>query len=306
VHAAFRTEREVVARHDLGGAIGFVDTGERITDADGNPSPPPEGVRSPITGPLEQVPYDVANTDYLRDLRVTTDTPIVQLAPEDLAGDLHGATHELASLVVADHTEADAARLRAFAESGGNVVLTDSALQLLPDLLGVPAESVRGHHAYVGYADLDVDHPWAEGLGPRARQMFDPVGLGYPLLMERDQYWPCSPECEESITQNSAPMWTVDRATWEAAGGETIATADPPEDRKGEFEGQDTDKTIIGTLPLGDGRVVVLGGILPQPTEDHPHWYGLNAYTVSHTGQHLLLQALTWDQPSTAGDGGTR
>jgi hypothetical protein len=297
VHAAFRNERAVVRQHDLGGPIGFVDTGERITDADGNPSPPPEGVRSPLTGPLEQAPYDVANTDYFRDLRASTPTPIVELAPEDLGEDL-----DLATLVVADHTSADPARLRAFAEAGGNVVLTDAALQLLPEVLGVPAESVRGHHAYVGYADLDREHPWAEGLGPRARQMYDPVGLGYPLLMERDQYWPCSPSCQESITRNSAPLWTVDRAAWEAAGGETVATADPPEDRKGEFEGRETDKTIIGTAPLGAGRVVVLGGVLPQPTEEHPHWFGLNAYTVSLTGQHLLLQGLTWE----LAEGGTR
>jgi hypothetical protein len=177
------------------------------------------------------------------------------------------------------------------------VVLTDGALRLLPELLDVPVQTVRGHHAYVGYADLNRDHPWTEGLGPRARQMFDPVGLGYPLLMERDQYWPCSPECEESITQNSAPLWTVDRTAWESAGGETVATADPPEDRKGEFEGQATDKTIIGTMPLGRGRLVIFGGVLPQPTEDHPHWFGLNAYTVSLTGQHLLFKGLAWERP---------
>ena len=81
------------------------------------------------------------------------------------------------------------------------------------------------------------------------------------------------------------------------AGGETIATADPPEDRKGEYEGQATDKTIIGTLPLGKGRLVVLGGVLPQPTEDYPHWFGLNAYTVSVTGQQMLINALTWERP---------
>jgi hypothetical protein len=295
VYAAFRNDREVVATHDLGGPIGFVDTGARITDADGNPSPPPEGVRSPLTGELEQVPYDVANTDYFRDLRASTPTPIVEVAPDDLAGDM-----DLASIVVADHTEADADRLRAFAEAGGNVVLTDSALRLLPELLGVSEDSIRGHHAYVGYADLDHDHPWTDGLGPRARQMFDPVGLGYPLLMERDQYWPCTPSCQESITENSAPLWTVDREEWEAFGGETIATADPPEDRKGEFEGQETDKTIIGTAPLGSGRVVVFGGVLPQPTQEYPHWFGLNAYTVSLTGQHLLLHGLTWERP----DGG--
>ena len=290
VHAAFRNEREAVEQHDLGGSVGFVDTGERITDADGNPSPPPSGVRSPITGPLEQVPYDVANTDYFRDLRDVTPTKIVPLRPS-----LKGRARKVDTIVVSDTTRAHAKRLRAHARNGGNVVLTDSALKLLPDLLGVDAETVRGHHAYVGYADLDHEHEWAEGLSSRARQMFDPVGLGYPLLMERDQYWPCSPECEESITQNSAPMWTVDRAAWEAEGGETIATADPPEDRKGEYEGQDDDKTIIGTLPFGKGRIVVLGGVLPQPTEDYPHWFGINAYTVSVTGQQMLINALTWE-----------
>ena len=293
VHAAYRKDRRVVATHDLGGRIGFVDTGRRITDADGNPSPPPAGVRSPITGRLRQTPYDVSNTDYFRDLRPVTPTPITRLTPSRLAG----GRLDVDTVVVADHTKADAERLREFAEDGGNVVLTDRALKLLPDVLGIDQEAVRGHHAYVGYADLDFEHPWTEGLGPRARQMFDPVGLGYPLLMERDQYWPCSPECEESITRNSAPLWTVDRQTWESEGGETIATADPPADRKGEYEGQGTDQTIIGTLPLGEGRLVVFGGVLPQPTEQHPHWYGLNPYTVSHTGQHLLLQGLTWKRP---------
>lgn len=293
VHAAFRNEREVVAQHDLRGDVGFVETRTRITDADGNPSPPPSGVRSPITGPLEQVPYDVSNTDYFRDLRDVTPSKIVPLNPK-----LRGRTKKLDTVVVADTTEADVERLRSFADEGGNVVLTDSALQLLPALVGVDDEAVRGHHAYVGYADLDHEHEWAEGLSSRARQMFDPVGLGYPLLMERDQYWPCSPTCEESITLNSAPMWTVDRALWERLGGETIATADPPEDRKGEYEGRDNDKTIIGTLPFGDGRIVVLGGVLPQPTEEHPHWFGLNAYTVSVTGQQMLINALTWEKQS--------
>ena len=293
VHAAFRKDRKVVRQHHLGGPIGFVDTGKRITDADGNPSPPPAGVRSPLTGRLQQTPYDVSNTDYFRDLRRVTPTPIRKLTPGDVrAGRLGG----IDSLVVADHRNADSQRLKAFAKRGGSVVLTDRALRLLPDLLGVPDSAVLGHHAYVGYADLDRDHPWTEGLGPRARQMFDPVGLGYPLLMERDQYWPCSPECERSITFNSAPMWTVNREAWESAGGETIATADPPEDRKGEYEGQATDKTIIGELPLGKGRLVIFGGVLPQPTEKHPHWYGLNSYTVSNTGQHLLLRGLTWDR----------
>lgn len=300
VHAAFRNDREVVAEHDLGGPVGFVDTGERITDADGNPSPPPDGVRSPLTGELEQAPYDVANTDYFRDLRDITDTPVVELDPSDLhATDGEDRLADVHTIAVADHTEADAGTLRAFAESGGNVVLTDSALRLVPELAGVPEAAPEEHHGYVGYADLDREHPWTEDLYDRARQMFDPIGLGYPLLMERDQYWPCSSgDCEESITQNSAPMWTVDREQWESTGGTTIATADPPEDRKSRYEGTDTDKTIIGTMPLGEGRLVIFGGVLPQPTEQHPHWFGLNGYTTSLSGQQLLLQALTWERPA--------
>lgn len=290
VHAAFRNERKTVEQHDLGGNVGFVETGKRITDADGNPSPPPKGVRSPITGRLKQVPYDVSNTDYFRDLRDITPTKILPVKPR-----LGAKTKKVDTIVVADTKKARAKRLRSFAKQGGNVVLTDSALQLLPKVMGIDTDAVRGHHAYVGYADLDHEHPWADGLSSRARQMYDPVGLGYPLLMERDQYWPCFPECEESITRNSAPLWTVDREAWEAEGGETIATADPPEDRKGEYEGQETDKTIIGTVPFGDGRIVVLGGVLPQPTEKHPHWFGLNAYTASVTGQQMLINALTWE-----------
>jgi len=51
----------------------------------------------------------------------------------------------------------------------------------------------------------------------------------------------------------------------------------------------------VGTLKLGKGRVVVLGAILPQPTERFDHWFGLNPYTVSVPGQQLLLKALRWE-----------
>ena len=131
-------------------------------------------------------------------------------------------------------------------------MLTDGALGLLPQLVDIPEEAVKSTTSYVGYADLDRAHPWTEGLYKRARQMFDPVGLGYPLLMERDQYWPCNPTCDESGTQNSAPARTVDRAAWEKLGGVTVGTADPL-GGKAPGEGTKRDKTSIGTLQRRQG-----------------------------------------------------
>ena len=46
--------------------------------------------------------------------------------------------------------------------------------------MALPADSVRTNTSYVGYSDLDRRHPWTKGMYKRARQMFDPVGLGYP------------------------------------------------------------------------------------------------------------------------------
>ncbi len=300
VHAAQREGREdppPVATHDLGGKVGFVETGKRITDSDGNPSPPPLGhPGTPLLEQVVQAPYDVSNTDYFRDLQPIVSNPIVEVPNAGLRRN----TEKLSTLVVADTPEVNAGALKRFAEGGGNLVLTDGALQLLPRLTGMPEDAVRMRTAYVGYSDLDRSHPWAKDLYLQARQMFDPVGLGYPLLMERDQYWPCDAGCDESGTENSAPVWTTDRAAWEERGGETIATADPL-GGKAQSEGTKTDRTAIGTLPLGKGRIVVFGALLPQPTESYDHWFGVNAYTVSIPGQQLLLEALRWSDTSSLG-----
>lgn len=295
VHAATRFDRDVVREHDLGGPVGYIATGDRVTDADGNPTPPPAGYPgTPFHPSIDQVGYDVANTDWFRDLRRSVTDAVVRLAPA------RQLWPDLATVVVADHTEADPDQLRAFAQAGGNVVLTDAALQLAPDLLPIAADAVTEHRGYVGYADLDRTHPWTDGLHEPARQTYEPTALGYPLLLERDNYWIACVVCldgrgPETITENSAPIWSVDRAAWEAAGGTTIGTVDPPSGPKVTHEGNDTDRTVLGTAPLGAGRVVAFGAILPTPTEAFDHWFGLEPYAMTLTGQHLMLHALTWD-----------
>jgi hypothetical protein len=289
VYAATRNDR--IEKEKVGGTIGFYESGERVTDKDGNASPPPPGFpNNPIVRQIRQVPYDVSNTDYFRDLDEIVKDPIVEMREDELADGLG----RLDSLVISDTSTRNTKALRDFVNAGGNLILTDGALTMLDDLTGMDGDAVRKGYAYVGYSDLDREHRLTRGLYDRARQMFDPIGLGYELLMERDQYWPCDPNgaCEESPTRNSAPIWTVQRPVWEASGGITVGTADPPEDRKLGTEGKATDKTNIGILKMGKGRIVIFGALLPQPTEKYPHWFGLDAYTISVPGQQLLLNAL--------------
>ena len=289
VHAAFVNEG--FKKQDLGGRLGFYESGERITHRDGNPTPPPERARNPVYGMVKQRPYDVSNTDYFRDLRKIVSSPIEEVRnPTELDG--------LDTFVVADAHVGQSGELSDFVKGGGTLVLTDSALTMVPELTKIPSKAVQKGYAYVGYSDLDRTHPWTEGLYDRARQTYDPVGLGYPLLMERDQYWPCGmgqggqSQCENSPTINSAPIWSIQRADWEKAGGVTVGTVDPPKNRKNGAEGQNTDKTSIGELKIGKGRIVIFGALLPQASEDADHWFGLNPYTVTIAGQDMFLNAL--------------
>ncbi len=289
VHAAL--ESEPFKKKNLKRTVGFYDSGLRVTDADGNPSPPPKGFPgNPLVGSIEQTPYDVSNTDYFRDLRSVVSSPIVEVRGSEFKESLA----KLDTLVISDVDSGRYDALESFVKKGGNLVLTDASLPMLRHFFDVEPDLIEKRYGYVGYSDLDRSHPLTEGLYERARQMYDPIGLGYELLMERDQYWPCGQDgCEESPTKNSAPIWTIARSEWENAGGTTIGTVDPPADRKNGGEGTATDLTSIGTAELGKGRVTFFGALLPQPTEEYPHWFGLNAYTISIPGQELLLRALS-------------
>lgn len=286
--AAFSKMRPPKAK--VKGRIGFYESGARVSDADGNPSPPPLGFPGhPLIPQIKQGPYNVSNTDYFRDLRGH-----IANTPVEIREVSSPALSKLDSLVIADTTVTDVARLKSFARSGGNLVLTDKALKMLPRLTGLKAKEMGLRFGYVGYSDLKRTHEWTHDLLVTARQMYDPTGLGYPLLMERDGYWRDEGGQSGSRTLNSSPIWAVDRDAWEGIGGETVGTVDPPEDRKATIEGFNEDLTNIGTIKIGKGRLVIFGALLPQPTEDYPHWFGLNGYTVSAAGQTMLLRALNW------------
>ena len=302
VHAAQRggrAEPPPVATHDLGGKVGFVETGKRITDSDGNPSPPPLGhpgtplLAAGRPGALRRLEHRLLPRPAPRSSRTRSS----RCPPPALRRQHAEAVHARGGRHDRRRTPA---RCKRFAAGGGNLVLTDGALQLLPRLTDMPEDAVRMRTAYVGYSDLDRSHPVDEGPVPPGAPDVRPGRAGLsaadgarPVLAVRHGL--------RGVGHRELRAG-VDRGPRRLGGARRrdVATADPL-GGKAQGEGTQTDRTAIGTLPLGKGRIVVFGALLPQPTESYDHWFGVNAYTVSIPGQQLLLQALRWSGRSSPG-----
>jgi hypothetical protein len=181
--------------------------------------------------------------------------------PDPLAG--------LTSLVVTSDMVLDdpaaVQRVRDFAAGGGNLVLTDSALTLLPAIdPSVSEGAVTSANTVISDASfVDLDHPMAEDVRENALHLYEPATLGY-----------------NSETATESPVWRVARSEFDASGS-TVATTG----------GQ----TSVGVRPLGEGSVHVIGGLLPPPVTKNKVLYGLNDYALTDTGYLLLINALGAD-----------
>ncbi|MHB1242513.1 MAG: CARDB domain-containing protein [Gaiellaceae bacterium] len=180
------------------------------------------------------------------------------------------------------------AKLKAFAENGGNLVLTDGAVADLAHMGIVGRGFVNDFSVYAGYISFtrdgstdtysdplarNVNQPGAaEGPGFR-HQTYEPVPIGYAI----------SPPDEDSQL-SSSPVWAVDQVEWERLGGRTAGTTS-------------ADQVTLGELPLGAGVVRVVGALLPMPTEQYWHPFGLANYAVTYSGYQVLQNALQWQRP---------
>jgi hypothetical protein len=306
VHAAALPglERQPPVVTNLRGRVGFYDNGSRVTSRNGAGAGVPKGYPGvALWRQLVQKPYDVSQTDVFRELQrqhlVSGRLTAVS------ARSLPSSLAHLDTLVIADQMPPPStySRLAAWVRGGGNLVATDRALQLLPKIgLGSQSKPLTVSHrnGYVGYADFDHSDPWLAGLPTHARQTYDPVGLGYPLLMNRDAYWNCadnSTTCP-SGTVNSAPIWMLPTAFVAGIkGARVVGTVDPPATPSSTSEGTGTSTTDVGVVPLGRGRIAYFGALLPTPTEAYPHFFGLFGNTLSFTAQSILLRAMTWARP---------
>jgi len=259
----------------VGGNAAYVFDPERIRHDDANGS----GYQRKTGEDIPQRPYDVSRMKFFEDLNGDASLPLTALSVGDILSEDTRAVDlsSFDSVVLANGAmpePGDEARyyglLKAFVEGGGNLVVTDAAAKALPKLGLVPEGAVDSIKRYVGYVDFgdDRSHPLEANLRGVARQTYDSVPIGYAFP-------PAGENC---------PVWRVDQAAWEAAGGVTVGT-------------NGNGKVALGELPLGAGKVRFIGALLPDPTEAFYHPFGLQNYAVTYTGYTLLENSLKWTNP---------
>ncbi|MBW3665787.1 MAG: hypothetical protein KY469_22090 [Actinobacteria bacterium] len=275
-----------------------------------------------IPGWDDQAPYDVSRTDFFDDLNdfvAEGGEELVGLSVSDVVAD-PSLLRTFDTVVVADRfmpedgdREDYAAALAGFVEHGGNLVLTDGAVAGLADLGVVPADAVERGVYYAGYVDFnDGDqptfdrHPLTEGIQKDGtasgrqtlsgeqyydrRQTYEPVPMGYLVGGPST----CSSGCD-------APIWVVDEEAWLAAGGLHLGRSFV---RPGPEGGSGWDGVSLGEVAYGDGVIRILGALLPEPTQDNFHPYGLASYGLTYTGYQLFENATTWTNEGRQDPGG--
>jgi hypothetical protein len=266
---------------ETGGQAGYVLDPAVVTNTDANgpgelPGPKGDGVGRD-GNPVAQRPYKATRMTFFTDSARLMPRPYAAVLPADIANSSR-ALDKLDSLVLADvalprdakgravNAKKYYANIAAWVRRGGNLVLTDKALHALGDLGVVDAGKVKDIKVYQPYSDIDTfTDPLVAGLRSNARQLVEAAILGY------------------GIGGTASPMTAVDSAAFTAAGGKVVGTTN--------------DQVTLGRIPLGKGRVQVIGGALPTPTEDLDHRYGLRDYGLTYSGLYIMENAIRYDAP---------
>ncbi len=173
--------------------------------------------------------------------------------------------------------EPDAARLQLvldWVEGGGRLVLTDAGMEFL-DLAGVTDDAVDMVTRYMGGIRMDLEHPLLEKVRGGVKQTYEPTPLGY------------------AVGANAAPNWFVDQAAFRDLGGD-VAGYQCGGPNLG--ESCNGNGVSLGQLDVGEGRIRFIGALLPDPTEEFYHPYGLDNYATTFSGNQVLRNLLDWDE----------
>jgi len=274
-----------------------------------------------------QLPYSVTNMKVFENLAPhVTPGPLVPVEVPDV---LSGATRldQFSSLVIADNPAPGLTdpspeltlykdKLLNYVKRGGNLVLTDGALQLLGTMGIVAPSSVARHHVYAGFISFssnggsnttysdplatDVNQPGAAEGASHRHQTYEPVPLGFDIgsrsSCSGQPPAPPPPGQTQTVSTCTAPVWTVNQTAWltPLMGANSRVAGQINTNFPG---GAGPGRVGLGEVSLGCGRIRVAGALVPMPIERYYHPFGLANYALSYTGWQVLKNLVQWERP---------
>lgn len=254
---------------------------------------------------FRQVPYNVSNLHFWRDLGRFSNDPFTPVQP----GAISRATLDtLDHLTVTDQavdalSEQDVATIEGWVKDGGHLLLTDSAVRFF-DYAGL-AESAK-LCVYLGHTDLATrDHALVNGVDWNARVTGEGPAIGFAIPNEYPQ-WGLTPGSVAAlggdlVGTTGTPNVGLQGGTARLAeaylhgdhahgpSGETAVAAPNTEACSSDYDGQ---VESLGRVPLGQGSIDFLGAALPRPTQAYDHRYGLADYSVSALTYWIVMNSL--------------
>ncbi len=176
-----------------------------------------------------------------------------------------------------------------FVDSGGNLVLTDAGLNLVPELendlldgsrLDDGAVNSASNYEVARFTSKNLEHPLLTDGRPIQNQLWKTAPLGYQAF---------------NGAAGQAPMFAVDEQSLAAAAGDSVATV----------AGSNREGVVAASVTPDEntGRGVhLIGSLLPRPTQANVHAFGLQDYTVTFFGNLILTSALGFQQVRDTGD----
>ena len=250
-----------------------------------------------------QIGYRATNMRFWQDLKPFVRPGLEKLTVREIAS-TNRWRKRYDTIVITDKVYPEIAhKLRRWvARFDGNLVLTDSALQMLTKMTLIKGKAVKSD-VYLGYVnfattrkDVTYDDPLAkkinqrgaaEGGAPGAgdsppsdddeihrRQTYEAVPIGYSIQTASggDAY--------------TSPVWTIPQQQWSKARGKQRAVGTTGS----------KDQVSYGEIKFKGGVIRIIGAVLPMPTDKYDNPFGVADYGVTYAGYQMLRNMLTWNR----------
>lgn len=296
VREIVRTQLETAGRLETPmlsgtGPVLYIDDGVRVSsDDDPNAYVAPHGKDFNAADPearfeFNQVPYEVTNVNFWRDLGRFSNDPIDPVSVGDFtAASLEGYDHlAITDQVIDSLFPGQITAIKEWVEGGGHLFLTDRALQFF-DFAGITDGAATQQCAYLGHSDFVDDHPLLDGVDWTIRVTGEATATGYKALGSDRNY----------------PVWGLNPIQFASIGGQVVGTTESSGTSSQFHEAvgptctttQGGAMVSTGHVPLGSGSIDFIGGALPLPTQAYDHRYGLADYSVSAVTYWIIMNSM--------------